>query len=185
MTAGFAVRASKAELAGSRAARYPTLDLVGIAASNDSSSAFRSSTEFGELRLEVNLPLLTGGRNNAQVSQSKAQLRATQQQFELQKRITIQETRDAYRNVVATVAQAGALKKALESTQKSLEAQEAGFAEGLLTSLEVLRSLRDTFQAQSDFATARYQYIVNSLLLKNAAGILSEEDVDEINGWLE
>ncbi len=185
VTADFAVKASKAELSGSRAARYPTLDLVGIASSSDSSAGgFRGSTEFGELRLEVNLPLLTGGRNTAQVRQSKALLRATQKQYELQRRITVQETRDAYRNVVATISQAGALKKALESTQKSLEAQEAGFAEGLLTSLEVLRSLRDTFQAQSDFSTARYQYIVNSLLLKRAAGTLSEEDVSEINGWL-
>lgn len=184
LTAEIAVKASKAELSGSRAARYPTLDLVGIAGSNETSGGFFGRAEFGELRLELNLPLLTGGRNTAQISQSKALLRASKQQFELQRRITVQQTRDAYRNVVANVAQTSALKKALESTQKSLEAQEAGFAEGLLTSLEVLRSLRDTFQAQSDFATARYQYIVNSFLLRRAAGTLSEQDVIDINKWL-
>ena len=86
---------------------------------------------------------------------------------------------------MAIIAQANALQKALESTQKSLEAQEAGFAEGLLTSLEVLRSLRDTFQAKSDYVSARYQYIVNNMTLKRAAGTLSEEDLREVNNWLQ
>jgi len=184
-TAKFAVKSAKAELTGSRAARFPTLDLVGLASSNSSSIGLRDDSEFGELRLEVNLPLLTGGRNNATVRQSKARLRASRQQYELQRRLTVQQTRDAYRNVVAIIAQANALEKALESTQKSLEAQEAGFAEGLLTSLEVLRSLRDTFQAKSDYVSARYQYIVNNMTLKRAAGTLSEEDLREVNNWLE
>jgi len=184
-TAEFAVKSAKAELTGSRAARFPTLDLVGLASSNSSSIGLRDDSEFGELRLEVNFPLLTGGRNNATVRQSKARLRASRQQHELQKRLTVQQTRDAYRNVVAIIAQANALQKALESTQKSLEAQEAGFAEGLLTSLEVLRSLRDTFQAKSDYVSARYQYIVNNMTLKRAAGTLSAEDLREVNNWLQ
>ena len=183
--AELAVLVAKAELAGSRAERYPTLDLVGLATQNTTTQGLSSDVDVGEIRLELNLPLLSGGRTTAMVRQTKAQLRAARHQEELQRRVTIQQTRNAYRNVVANIAQANALKQALESTQKSLEAQEAGFAEGLLTSLEVLRSLRDTFQAQSDYAAARYQYIDNFLLLKSSAGILNESDVELINGWLE
>ena len=161
------------------------MDLVGIANTSRSGHDLRDDIEAGELRLELNLPLLTGGRTNALVRQSKAKLRAAEQQLELQRRQTVQQTRNAYRNVVANIAQANALKQALASTQKSLEAQEAGFEEGLLTSLEVLRSLRDTFQAQSDYAGARYQYIVNTLLLKRSAGTLQESDVQQINSWLD
>ena len=184
-TTEFAVKSAKAELIGSRAERFPTLDLVGLASSNTSSVGLRDDSEFGELRLELNLPLLGGGRTNATIRQSKARLKASRQQHELQRRVTVQQTRDAYRNVVAIIAQANALQKALESTQKSLEAQEAGFAEGLLTSLEVLRSLRDTFQAQTDYISARYQYIVNIMTLKRFAGTLSEEDLREVNNWLQ
>jgi len=183
--AELAVVVAKAEVSGSRAERYPTLDLVGIATKNTTTQGLSNDVDVGELRLELNLPLLSGGRTSALIRQTKAQLRAARQQEELQRRVTIQQTRNAYRNVVANIAQANALKQALESTQKSLEAQEAGFAEGLLTSLEVLRSLRDTFQAQSDYAAARYQYIDNFLLLKSSAGILNESDVELINGWLE
>jgi len=183
--AELAVVVAKAEVSGSRAERYPTLDLVGVATKNTTTQGLSNGVDVGELRLEFNLPLLSGGRTSALIRQTKAQLRAARQQEELQRRVTIQQTRNAYRNVVANIAQANALKQALESTQKSLEAQEAGFAEGLLTSLEVLRSLRDTFQAQSDYAAARYQYIDNFLLLKSSAGILNESDIELINGWLE
>jgi len=184
IVAGLAVRSAEAEVDGSRAERYPTLDLVGLASSNTTDHDLRSDVDSGELRLELNLPLLTGGRTNALVRQAKARERAARHQLDLQKRRTLQETRNAYRNVIANIAQANALKQALDSTQKSLEAQEAGFDEGLLTSLEVLRSLRDTFSAQSDYAAARYQYIVNTLFLKRAAGTLGEPDVRQINGWL-
>ncbi len=184
VVAELAVRSAQAELSASRAERYPTLDLVGIAAGNTSTNDVREGIDSGELRLELNLPLLTGGRTKALVSQSKALARVARQELELQKRRTLQETRNAYRNVVANIAQANALKQALDSTQKSLEAQEAGFDEGLLTSLEVLRSLQDTFGAQSDYAAARYQYIVNTLFLKRAAGTLSEQDIRQINNWL-
>lgn len=184
VVAELAVRSAQAELAASRAERYPTLDLVGIASSNTTGHDTRDDLDAGELRLELNLPLLTGGRTKALVSQSKALERVALQQLELQKRRTLVDTRNAYRNVVANISQANALKQALDSTQKSLEAQEAGFDEGLLTSLEVLRSLRDTFSAQSDYAAARYQYIVNTLFLKRAAGTLGEADIQLINNWL-
>lgn len=184
VVAELAVRSAQAELAASRAERYPTLDLVGIAASNNTGHDVRDGIDSGELRLELNLPLLTGGRTKALVSQSKALALVARQQLELQKRRTLQETRNSYRNVIANISQVNALKQALDSTQQSLEAQEAGFDEGLLTSLEVLRSLQDTFSAQSDYAAARYQYIVNTLFLKRAAGTLAEPDIRQINGWL-
>ena len=184
VVAELAVRSARAELAASRAERYPTLDLVGIASSNTTGNDTRDDIDAGELRLELNLPLLTGGRTTALISQSKSLARVASQQLELQKRRTVQETRNAYRNVIANISQANALKQALDSTQKSLEAQEAGFDEGLLTSLEVLRSLQDTFRAQSDYAAARYQYIVNTLFLKRAAGTLGEADIRLINSWL-
>lgn len=191
IVAELAVRSAQAELSASRAERYPTLDLVGIAVSSNTSrndaqgnNGFRDGIDSGELRLEFNLPLLTGGRTKALVSQSKALARVARQELELQKRRTLQETRNAYRNVIANISQVNALKQALSSTQQSLEAQEAGFDEGLLTSLEVLRSLQDTFSAQSDYAAARYQYIVNTLFLKRAAGTLAESDIRLINSWL-
>ena len=48
----------------------------------------------------------------------------------------------------------------------------------------MLQSRRQLFEAQRDFANSRYTYLVNALLLKQAAGILREADIEEIDGWL-
>lgn len=167
-----------------RAERYPTLDLVGQGRMSDTEQRSGRDVNSGEVRLELNLPLLTGGQTKASIAQSRMEALAAGQQLTSQRRATVQTTRDAYRSVVADVSRVNALKQALASTQKSLEAQEAGFAEGLLTSLEVLRSLRDTFSAQSNYSAARYDYILNSLNLKQAVGILHESDLENIDRWL-
>ncbi|MBX2880597.1 MAG: TolC family outer membrane protein [Granulosicoccus sp.] len=167
-----------------RAERYPTLDLVGQGRMSETEQIGGRDVESGEIRLELNLPLLTGGQTKANIAKARMEALAAGQQLTSQRRATVQSTRDAYRGVVADVSRVNALKQALASTQKSLEAQEAGFAEGLLTSLEVLRSLRDTFSAQSNYSAARYDYILNSLSLKEAAGILHESDLENIDRWL-
>jgi len=169
---------------GSRAARYPTIDMVLNGSIDDNDYLNRGRSEGSSLRFELNLPLLTGGRNSAQIRQAKMQAQSAAQQLAAQSRATVQSARDSYRSVIADISRVNALRQALISTQKSLEAQEAGFAEGLLTSLEVLRSLRDTFRAQSDYSGARYDYIINSLNLKQAAGILQESDLQQIDSWL-
>jgi len=167
-----------------RAERLPTLDLVGLGRLSQTGQRNGRDIDSGELRLELNLPLLSGGRIKATIAQSRYEALSAGQQLTVQRRAAVQNTRDSYRSVVADVSRVRALEQALISTQKSLEAQEAGFAEGLLTSLEVLRSLRDTFRAQSDFSSARYDYILNSLNLKQAVGILHESDLQAVNAWL-
>jgi len=82
------------------------------------------------------------------------------------------------------IARANALQQALISTRKSAEATDAGFRAGTRTSVEVLRALRDVFRAESDYAGARYDYIINHMSLKAAAGTLSEEDLIPINNFL-
>jgi len=184
VVAKLALENAKEQVRFDRAERYPTIDLVGQASRTETEQRFGRDIESGEVRLELNLPLLTGGRINSNVAQSRLEALSADQRLTAQRRATVQSTRDSYRNVVADVSRVKALEQALISTQKSLEAQEAGFAEGLLTSLEVLRSLRDTFSAQSDYSRARYDYILNSLNLKQAVGVLSEDDLQSIDQWL-
>ena len=182
--AKLATQSANEKVRQERAVRYPTLDLVGRARRNQTDLTGNRDTDTGELRLELSVPILTGGRIKASVHQSANEARAASQDLLATRRTAVQRTRNAYRSVIADISRVQALEQALISTQKSLEAQEAGFAEGLLTSLEVLRSLRDTFRAQSDYSSARYDYILNSLNLKQAVGILHESDLQDIDNWL-
>jgi outer membrane protein len=103
----------------------------------------------------------------------------------LQRRLTSQDTRDAYLGVVFGISQVNALKQTLASTATALEATEAGFNVGTRTSIDVLISLRETFRAQRDYARSRYDYLINMLKLEQATGLLSLDDLEAINAWLE
>ena len=175
---------TRAQVDIERANRYPTVDLVGIAASNTTVQVGRDDAELAELRLQFVLPILTGGRTSAQIAQARADSLSSAQTLIAQERATTQQTRDGYRGVLASISQVVALRQALVSTQQSADATEAGFRAGTRTSVEVLQALRDTFAARSDYAGARYDYIINTLNLKAASGTLSEDDLVALNRFL-
>ncbi|MFK7854524.1 MAG: TolC family outer membrane protein [Granulosicoccus sp.] len=177
-------QSSSAQVGIERGNRYPTLDLVGVAASNTTEQLGRDDVDASEIKLQLRIPVLTGGRVNAQVAQAKSQALSDNQQLIVQQRTTTQQTRDSYRGVLASISLVRALRQALVSTQKSAESAEAGFRAGTRTSVEVLQALRDTYSARSDYAGSRYDYIINSLNLRAASGTLTEEDLFAINRFL-
>jgi len=189
-----AVQSANSQVDIERGSRYPTVSLVAIGSRSRSDLTRRlpdnsevrglGDIDSSQLRLQLSMPIYTGGRIKAQVAQAQAQALSATERLVAQERATVQQTRDGYRGVIASISQVRALRQALISTEKSAEATEAGFRAGTRTSVDVLRALRDTFSAQSDFAGARYDYILNSLNLKFAAGTLSEDDLVAINNFL-
>jgi len=175
---------SSTQIAIERGNRYPTLDLIGVAASNTTEQEGRNDADASEIKLQLRFPILTGGRVNAQVAQAKSQALSDNEQLKVQERTTTQQTRDSYRGVQASISLVRAFRQALVSTQKAAESAEAGFRAGTRTSVEVLQALRDTFRARSDYAGSRYDYIINSLNLRAASGTLTEDDLYAINRFL-
>jgi outer membrane protein len=94
------------------------------------------------------------------------------------------ETRDAYLGVIAEKARVSALKQAVKSNQTALEATEAGFEVGTRTTVDVLDARRRLFESQRDYARSRYDYLINIVRLKSAAGLLTAPDLAQINGFL-
>ena len=50
--------------------------------------------------------------------------------------------------------------------------------------MDVLDAQSDLFAAELNYASARYDYILDTLNLKQAAGTLTVEDLAAINNWL-
>jgi outer membrane protein len=96
-----------------------------------------------------------------------------------------QVVKDAYRGVLTSIAQVEALGATVVSSESALEATEAGYEVGTRTIIDVLNVQRNKFGADRDYAVARYAYVLNGLLLKQAASILSPEDLAQVNAWLE
>ncbi|WP_348674087.1 TolC family protein, partial [uncultured Abyssibacter sp.] len=55
---------------------------------------------------------------------------------------------------------------------------------GTRTSVDVLDAQREIYAARRDYARARYDYLLNLLRLKQAAGQLAPADLAEIDGLL-
>jgi outer membrane protein len=65
-----------------------------------------------------------------------------------------------------------------------LKATQAGYEVGTRNIVDVLLAQRTVFQAKRNFASARYDYILSMMRLKQLAGQLSPEDVFELSDWL-
>ena len=70
------------------------------------------------------------------------------------------------------------------SNQTSSEATQAGFEVGTRTGVDVVNAQREVFRAKRDYAQSRYNYILDTLRLKRAAGMLTPTDLTPINTWL-
>ncbi|MGH8443263.1 MAG: TolC family protein, partial [Nevskiaceae bacterium] len=89
-----------------------------------------------------------------------------------------------YQGVVAGVSRVKALKQAVVSNTTALEASEVGLEVGARTAVDVLNAQRELYRAQRDYARSRYDYLLNILRLKQAAGQLGAKDLNEIDTLL-
>lgn len=137
------------------------------------------------LSLQIAVPVFSGGVTNSRVRQAVYQHRAAKERIERAARQTERETRDAYLAVTSEISRVKALQQALKSSQTALQATEAGFEVGTRTMVDVLDARRQLLLAETNYARSRYDYIVNVLKLKEAAGVLAEPDIAEIDGWLQ
>lgn len=189
-----AVQIAQDDVRTQRTGHYPTLDLVvshgesdtdGISVNNGVD--FQSDQDFKNdtIALQFNVPIYTGGAVSSRVRQAVYQKQAAQQRLERIARETERQTRDAYLSVLAEISRVRALKEAVNSSETALAATEAGFDVGTRTSVDVLNSRRDLLRAQVNYYQSRYDYLVNTINLKRAAGTLSSADLQEISDWLE
>lgn len=181
-----------------RAGHLPTVDFVTshtdnrqrgsqsslsvFSVSDGPSNVDRETDVFG---LQIAVPIYSGGATSSRVQQTVYQHRAAKERLERTARQTERATRDAYLAVNSEISRVKALQQALKSAQTALQATEAGFEVGTRTTVDVLDARRQLYQAETNYARSRYDYIVNVLKLKEAAGSLAEPDLQEVNGWLE
>jgi outer membrane protein len=183
-----AAESSNEEIKRQRAGHYPTLDLVGMRTRNDDDGSISGpgiradSTVVG---LQLNVPLFQGGLVSSRTEEAAYRYSAAQQDFEGTRRATERQARASYLGVTGGAAKVMALTQAIVASESALDAKTQGFAAGINTNLDVLDATRDLYRAKRDLSSARHEYLLNLLRLKQAAGTLSESDLAQINEWLQ
>ena len=180
-SAGFGVEQARENIQLQKAGHYPSLDLNANRADVD--TAF-TRTISSQVNLQLTIPLYSGGAVSSRSRQAAYNYEASRQNLENLQRDAVRTVRNAYRGQETSISQIKALDQTRVSTRSALEATQAGYEVGTRTIVDVLNAERNVYLAEREYAAARYSYIANFLVLKQAAGQLSEEDVVEINGWL-
>ena len=116
--------------------------------------------------------------------QAVAQRDVASDQLEQQKRALVRNTRNAYQTVVAGISEVEARRLALVSARSAYSASQVGLEVGTRTVLDVLNNQQTLFNAEREFALARYNFLQSRLLLEQAAGTLDVSDVEDINRLL-
>ena len=165
-----------------RAGHYPTLGLTAKLGTGKASGADRIDNS--SFALDLKVPIYSGGGVSAGVEVAKANYVEVSQTLELNHRAVIRQVRSSFNGVNALISSIRALEQAVVSAESALNATEAGFEVGTRTIVDVLQSTRNLFEARRNLSSARYDYITAVLQLRQAAGNLTEQDLQAINSSL-
>lgn len=189
----FQVQSAAADVDTARATRWPRIYLDGSYGDQrswgDTTFSGQSFPSDSESRgptvgLTLSVPIFTGGLISSQVRQATALRDRTADELEQQRRALVRNTRNAYQTLVAGISEVEARKAAVFSARSAYEASQVGLEVGTRTVLDVLLNQQTLFNAEREYALARYNFLQNRLLLEQAAGSLDVDDVQDVNRLL-
>jgi outer membrane protein len=186
LAARAAATTAREEVRVQRSGHLPTLDLTANYSYRDSnfSGVIPLERDDSAVGLELNMPLYQGGLITSQTRQSRYLYNQAMEEQARQQRAVERQTRDNYRGVISGISRVNALARAIQSNEKAFEAAQAGFDVGTRDIVDVLDAQRELLRARRDHARSRYDYLLDTLRLKQAAGILQESDLAQVNEWL-
>lgn len=132
----------------------------------------------------LSVPLFSGGATQSRVRQAIYNRDYSEDLLEQNRRDVVRTTRNSYRAVIAGASQVEATRQAVISAQSSLDATQAGYEVGTRTIVDVLISQQQLLSAQSNYSQARHGFVLNGLVLKQAAGIIELSDLQAVNALL-
>ncbi len=191
----FITEITDATIDSQRAGHYPTVDLTAGYNKNINNN-FQVFNPGGVVLvplestgisygLQLSVPIFSGGRTLSLTRQARYNHNAALDDLEAEQRAAVRQTKNAYNAIAAGIEEVQALKQAQISANSSLEATQAGFEVGTRTIVDVLIAEQTYWRSAQNYSTARHTYILAHLALRQAAGILTREDLDTVNQLLE
>ncbi len=197
--AEYAAEAAQENASAKKSGHLPTLTGSLSYAHSDSDSEFDGSNLSGDaivipslrdedtrtVAVTLSMPIFTGGLISAERRQASQQQIQAQENLVATRRDTIQQARSLHLLVLTNAARVKARLQAITSAESAQQATKAGYEVGTRNIVDVLQAERVLFQARRDYANARYDYIGSTLELKQVAGLLSPDDIYQLNAWLD
>ncbi len=169
-----------------KAARLPQVEAVASYGYSQQSpkSLIASDGQFDQVGVEVNWNAFTGGRTKINIEKAQLSIEKAMAELDAARRKAQTDVRKAYMQLESDQAKLQARLVAMQSAQHVANASQAQYREGLKNMVDVLLAQRNAFAAKQDYLNSQYDYLLNVLNLKAAAGQLDEQDLIELNTWL-
>jgi len=179
----FSVNASRLDIRLKQGGHLPSLN-INSSMTRQNDTPYTPGNRNAQVGLQIAMPIFSGGSVRSATRQAVHLYEKAKRDWETAHRQTESSTRQAFRGVMTQISQVNALNQAIVSNKSALEATEAAFNVGTRTIVDVLNAQTNLIQAEKNYANARYDYIIQSIQLKQASGILNPEDIQHINAWL-
>lgn len=183
----YAAQAAEDQIASARAERLPQLALQASGTYSDSGGfdnrqldPYRITT----VGLQLNIPIYSGGRIDASVREAMARHELAKTRWLEKLREIERQTRTAYLNAVAARARIDSSAREVEAREKARDASDRSYQLGVGTIRDFLEAKKNLLKARFEHAIARYDYINSLVSLRLWAGVLAQQDIEEINNWL-
>lgn len=167
-----------------RSGYYPSLDLQAGYDLSRSGAEFGSDTDSAYVGLNLTVPIYQGGAVASRTREAGHNFRAAQDRLDQQRRLVINQVNDAFRGILSSISDVKARQAAIVSARSALESTQAGLEVGTRTQVDVLNAQRNLFQAEFEYLSARYDYIINGTLLHQATSTLNRDVLAMGNAWL-
>jgi len=189
--ARLALAAAALETGRARAGHLPTLQVNAtygrsrqhyVSSLPDSSSAVNGGAS--GVSLTLNVPLFSGLAIQSRVNEASALEVKAQAALDGARKRLLTGVRTTFASVQTQAAQIRALEAAEAASQLALDATSESFKAGVKLNLDVLNARSQLYLSRRDLAGARYQYLLATLKLRQAAGTLNVDDVRSIDALL-
>jgi outer membrane protein len=162
------LRQAERNLSVAKGQLWPTVSAQGdYLASQDPTS----NQIDGTMSLQISMPIFDGGLILGQIHQNHETVRESALNVEQLQRTADQDTRTAYANFNASVAQVVVLREVAVLSAKNLEAQVEDYRRGVVSNLDVLTALQDYQTARQALHNANMQTQLDLINLHVAAGM--------------
>lgn len=187
--ADLALQAQQTVLDASKSRHDPTVSLQARASSQRRPNTFGARPDHrfmdSSIGIELSIPLYTGGGISAKVKEESERLRQRHFEREEKRRAAVEQAQRYFSAVTSGLLEVQSLEAAEQSSRDALQANQRAYEIGVRTLVDVLNAQRQLYDTQRNLAHSRYRVLLDGLRLKDAAGLLTDEDIWAINLLLE
>ncbi|MDD3466683.1 MAG: TolC family outer membrane protein [Campylobacterales bacterium] len=178
------------EVTKNRSAHLPTLDLTASYGENYASGSMASPSDIksrykaGQIGLQFSMPIFSGGSLYSKTEEAEIGFAKARLELENAKRSAVTNTKQAFYGMMNGVSQVTVLTSAVENSKSAVEDNKIGYKIGVRINTDVLNAEQQLASTKRDLTRAKYETLLYGLKLKASVGILSDNDIAEINGML-